>query len=46
LKNAREEFIEKRDHGDLLEWEEVYGDFYGTPKKFTEAAVTAGLDVP
>ena len=42
---SREEFIEKRDHGDLLEWEEVYGDFYGTPKKFTEAAVTAGLDV-
>lgn len=42
---TREEFIEKRDHGDLLEWEEVYGDFYGTPKKFTEAAVTAGLDV-
>ncbi len=42
---SREEFIEKRDHGDLLEWEEVYGDFYGTPKKFTEVAVTAGLDV-
>lgn len=42
---TREEFIKKRDRGDFLEWEEVYGDYYGTPKKFAEVAMAAGMGV-
>lgn len=40
-----EEFIHRRNRGDLLEWEEVYGDFYGTPRQPAEEAVAAGYTV-
>ncbi|MBU0517451.1 guanylate kinase [bacterium] len=39
------EFLQKRNAGDLLEWEEVYGDFYGTPKTFATEAVAEGKTV-
>ena len=42
---TRDEFIEKRDRGDLLEWEEVYGDYYGTPREFAEEAIENGRHV-
>jgi guanylate kinase len=42
---TEQEFIEKRDRGDLLEWEEVYGCYYGTPRKPAEKTVAAGLHV-
>jgi len=37
-----EEFRSQIDSGYLLEWEEVHGDFYGTPKEFALNAVTTG----
>ena len=38
---------EMRDRGDLLEWAEVHGNFYGTPRKPVEQALAArrGHDV-
>ncbi len=39
------EFMRRRDSGELLEWEEVYGDFYGTPFQPAGEAVRAGLVV-
>lgn len=37
-----EEFSRLRDEGGLLEWAEVYGNLYGTPAKFVEAALREG----
>jgi guanylate kinase len=34
-----------RDGGELLEWAEVFGNFYGTPRAPVEAALAAGRDV-
>jgi guanylate kinase len=42
---AEDEFIEMRDRGDLLEWAEVHGNFYGTPRKPVEQALAAGEDM-
>lgn len=39
------EFLQWRDRGDLLEWEEVYGFSYGTPRRFAERERRAGNDV-
>jgi guanylate kinase len=40
-----ERFIQMRDAGELLEWAEVHGNFYGTPKAAVEQALSAGKDV-
>ena len=40
-----ERFIQMRDAGELLEWAEVHGNYYGTPKKAVEDALSAGKDV-
>ena len=40
-----EEFKEMRERGDLLEWAEVHGNFYGTPKKPVEQALARGEDM-
>ncbi|SEE61524.1 guanylate kinase [Rhizobiales bacterium GAS188] len=43
-------FIDKRrfealrDRGELLEWAEVHGNYYGTPREPVEAALLAGRD--
>lgn len=42
---SEEEFFNKRDRGELLEWEEVYGNYYGTPKRAAEEAVATGSHV-
>ena len=40
-----DEFNAMRDRGDLLEWAEVHGNFYGTPRKPVERTLAAGRDM-
>jgi guanylate kinase len=40
-----EDFHEARERGDLLEWAEVHGNFYGTPRKPVEQSLAAGEDM-
>ncbi|MCB1507396.1 MAG: guanylate kinase [Hyphomicrobiaceae bacterium] len=42
---TREEFEAARDRGDLLEWAEVHGNFYGTPRAPVEKALGEGRDI-
>jgi guanylate kinase len=42
---SRNEFLSTRDSGGFLEWAEVYGHLYGTPRAPVEAARAAGRDV-
>jgi guanylate kinase len=42
---THEEFARLRDRGDLLEYAEVFGNFYGTPKRPVLEALQAGRDV-
>jgi guanylate kinase len=39
------QFEVMRDAGDLLEWAEVHGNFYGTPREPVERALSAGRDM-
>ena len=39
------QFEVMRDSGDLLEWAEVHGNFYGTPREPVEIALKEGRDV-
>lgn len=39
------DFEELRDRGDLLEWAQVHGNYYGTPRKPVEQALARGEDV-
>lgn len=41
----REEFFRMRDAGALLEWAEVHGNFYGTPRDRIDEAIRQGRDV-
>jgi guanylate kinase len=38
-------FEHMRDNGDLLEWAEVHGNFYGTPRAHVEEQLAAGKDI-
>jgi guanylate kinase len=40
-----EDFMRRRDAGDLLEHAEVYGNFYGTPRGPVDKALSEGRDV-
>ncbi len=42
---AREEFERMIDRGELLEWAEVYGNYYGTPLKKIEERLARGEDI-
>lgn len=42
---SREEFLMRKDRGDLVEWAEVYGNLYGTPREDMEKALSQGQDV-
>jgi guanylate kinase len=39
------DFTKMRERGELLEWAEVHGNFYGTPLKPVEDALAAGNDI-
>jgi guanylate kinase len=41
----KDEFIAMRDRDELLEWAEVHGNFYGTPRKPVERALASGRDM-
>ena len=40
-----EEFTELRDRGDLLEWAQVHGNYFGTPRKPVVQALSRGQDM-
>jgi guanylate kinase len=42
---TKRHFEAMRDGGELLEWAEVHGNFYGTPREPVEAALASGRDV-
>jgi len=42
---SRRQFELMRDGGELLEWAEVHGNFYGTPREPVETALVEGRDV-
>ena len=42
---TREEFEKMRASNDLLEWAEVHGNFYGTPRAPVEAVLATGRDM-
>ena len=42
---SKNDFIAMRDNNALLEWAEVHGNFYGTPRDRIEEAIQAGRDV-
>ncbi len=42
---SRSQFDELRSSGSLLEWAEVFGNFYGTPLDPVKAALTEGRDI-
>ena len=42
---TKERFAQMRDRKELLEWAEVFGNFYGTPRKPVEEALARGRDV-
>ena len=42
---APSEFERLREGGELLEWAEVHGNLYGTPRRPVEASLAAGHDV-
>lgn len=51
-KNKKDYYYVSRDHfkkeikkGNLLEWEENFGHFYGTPKKFVLEKIKRGKDI-
>ena len=39
---SEEEFLNKKDQGDFIEWAEVHGNYYGTSKGFVESKVSHG----
>lgn len=41
----KEEFLRRAEAGELLEWAEVYGNFYGTPRTYLQEVMDRGHDV-
>ena len=42
---SKDDFLARRDAGALLEWAEVHGNFYGTPRDFIDEMTASGTDV-
>jgi guanylate kinase len=42
---AKEDFQSMVDNDELLEWAEVYGNYYGTPRRYVDAQLHSGKDV-
>ena len=42
---SRQKFEEMRERGEMFEWAEVHGNFYGTPRLPVEAVLEQGRDV-
>ncbi len=42
---SEEEFFRMRDNGELLEWANVFGNYYGTPRELVEDTLRQGKDV-
>ncbi|MGG2476044.1 guanylate kinase, partial [Rhizobium sp. BR5] len=42
---SKRDFERLRDNDELLEWAEVHGNFYGTPREPVEVAMAAGRDM-
>ncbi|HUI20376.1 MAG TPA: guanylate kinase [Methylocella sp.] len=42
---AKKQFETMRDSGELLEWAQVHGNFYGTPREPAERILSQGRDV-
>jgi guanylate kinase len=38
-------FLNMREHGELIEWAQVFDNYYGTPRAPVEAAIEAGRDI-
>ncbi len=39
---TKEEFFQRKDYNEFLEWAEVHGNFYGTSKAFVEKSLSEG----
>ena len=39
---TRQEFLKKRDEGELIEWAEVHGNLYGTSGEFIKSRIDSG----
>lgn len=42
---THEQFRQRIEQGELLEWAEVYGNYYGTPRRYVEEVTDAGHDI-
>jgi guanylate kinase len=42
---SEQEFLRMRERGELLEWANVHGNLYGTPRRFVEDNLTRGRHV-
>ena len=42
---TKEDFLHRQEQGEFLEWAEVFGSYYVTPRRFVERKILQGKDV-